>query len=180
MVSFTIEQLDRRALVIVYPLAINNNRSRNEISLIPVNKLPTVVCGPYPVIPDEKSREYSTIHFFFLSINLHKKSETFSVIFFSFQFNLLHFKFISFDIIFYLPYRTQVIPKAKIPKYSIIILKANRRYVQWYKFNDFNSIVHRNKASINIEYTINWHSRMIGMTGKIEKKEEKKLRVISR
>lgn len=51
MVSLTIEQLERRALVMVYPLAINSNNRRNAISLTPVNRPPNVVCGPNPVIP---------------------------------------------------------------------------------------------------------------------------------
>lgn len=51
IVNLTMEQLESRALVIVYPLAINSNSSKNVISLTPVNKYPAVVLGPYPVIP---------------------------------------------------------------------------------------------------------------------------------
>lgn len=48
IVIFTVEPVDKRALVIVYPLAINNINSKKQISPAPVKNPPKAVNGPNP------------------------------------------------------------------------------------------------------------------------------------
>ena len=49
MVILTVDGVDRRAFVMVYPFAINNKSNRNAISLAPVKNPPNIVNGPIPL-----------------------------------------------------------------------------------------------------------------------------------
>lgn len=47
-VILMVETVDRRALVIVYPFAINSISNKKAISLAPVKRPPKIVNGPMP------------------------------------------------------------------------------------------------------------------------------------
>lgn len=61
-----------------------------------------------------------------------------------------------------------------IPPYSIITLKANKRYVQWYKWSDFSSTVQKNNATNSNVYAMNWINIIGGIT---ERNNELKLNI---